>query len=663
MIKFCSGCFTILLLLLFSIPSVNGQIWLNNEVIYNEAEGYILGEEHEEALPLYQLLEKKGLTNANINYKIGLCYLKISGKETKAIPYLEAAVEHASQFYQGDFVDATAPLNSILLLGQAYSIANNLEKAEAAFIRYSDSISGTNKSQLADYYIKKVEIARLFKDKPASHELKKIRDNSYYDVFRPVAYSDSIIYYMEARPFYNAVISGAIHQEILIERENLTPFIGSDDNPLLSSISPDGKRLFFTAYITGMGDEIVYSEMEQNGKWSNYKVFSAPVNTPSNEAFASITADGKTMYISSNRPGGFGGNDIYKIKKNEKDEWGAPENLGQNINTPFDETACYISQDGNTLYFSSEGHMNMGGHDLFYSKTDSAGNWHPAVNFGIPISTTGDDDFISVTPSGALFTSKFDTKNSNKKIIYRILVKNEQALKHEILVKNQLTFTEEYPPKEVAYIITNPVEDRIIKRSVTDENGFAQNLLSEGEYLYEFLYNQHVNAKQKLVITSSNSSDELTMDSPSWEKVAMEVPERIIVVQDVLFGFDSYQIATRYFNFLDALAYDLAIEKDLLITIEGHTDAIGSNSYNRKLALKRAIAVSNYLQAKGVETNRIKVFSRGESDPVAINNNADGSDNAEGRKFNRRVSITIQAQREDVIIQKDTIIPPVLRKK
>jgi OOP family OmpA-OmpF porin len=153
------------------------------------------------------------------------------------------------------------------------------------------------------------------------------------------------------------------------------------------------------------------------------------------------------------------------------------------------------------------------------------------------------------------------------------------------------------------------------------------------------------------------------MDSPSWEKVAMEVPERIIVVQDVLFGFDSYQIATRYFNFLDALAYDLAIEKDLLITIEGHTDAIGSNSYNRKLALKRAIAVSNYLQAKGVETNRIKVFSRGESDPVAINNNADGSDNAEGRKFNRRVSITIQAQREDVIIQKDTIIPPVLRKK
>ena len=154
--------FTVLFLIPLNYGCVYGQIWLDNESIFNEAEGYLLGEEYDEAIPLYQLLEKKGLTNANISYKLGLCNLKIDGKEALAIPYLEGAVVNTSRYHKGNYTDHTAPLEAILNLGIAYRLDNRLDKAVDAFLEYKDSVNGTELTQLADYYLNQIETARLF---------------------------------------------------------------------------------------------------------------------------------------------------------------------------------------------------------------------------------------------------------------------------------------------------------------------------------------------------------------------------------------------------------------------------------------------------------------------------------------------------------------------
>jgi outer membrane protein OmpA-like peptidoglycan-associated protein len=653
--------FSRILILLFIrlivLPSTaNAQIWVDNESIYEEAEGYLLGEEYEEALPLYQLLEKKGISNANISYKQGLCYLNIPGRESKSVPFFEGAIENISSHHSGTLSDYTAPLDALLKLGQAYQMINDLEKSKTAFYTYKDSVKGTEKEQLADYYLAQIEMAEILIEEASGHTLKMLNDYSNYSVYNPVVFADSLVYHMEARPFYNAVIQANISNEQAIEKENLTPFIGSNDPIKLVSMSYDGNMLIFTAPTNENGYELFYSTLKDNGKWSGYKAFKSPVNTPSGEQFASLSANGKIMYLSSNRPGGYGGYDIYKSELQSDGKWGIPENLGKTVNSPFNEIVCYISPDGKILVLSSEGHRNIGGYDLFYAKSTNNDDWHSPVNFGVPVSTTADDNYLSISPEGDFFTSRFDEKGSGRQRIYK-LVLDDNSLKQKVLVRNQLYFTEELPPKEVTYLITELEQNEVVVRSVTDKDGQAKNLLPNGSYLYEFVYSNDARAKQKIVITDDIVSDELTLDGPEWELVRAENPRRIILIKDVLFDFNSSLLKSEYISMLDSIGKLLVNENDLRISLEGHTDALGSSSYNKVLAQKRAETVRLYLTNTGIDISKISLISKGEEDPVAINQNTDGSDNASGRKFNRRVSILIETSNEEIVIRKIVLVP------
>jgi len=141
--------------------TIQGQIWLDNKSIYDEAEGYLDGEEYDEAIILYQLLEKKGEINPNINFKIGVCYLNIEGKKVLSIPYLEKAALKVSKNYKGDFYEESAPFEALLKLGIAYRIANRFQKSIETFKILKDSVSGTQLEQLANYYLNQVENAQL----------------------------------------------------------------------------------------------------------------------------------------------------------------------------------------------------------------------------------------------------------------------------------------------------------------------------------------------------------------------------------------------------------------------------------------------------------------------------------------------------------------------
>src|SRR5690606_258080 len=119
-----------------------------------------------------------------------------------------------------------------------------------------------------------------------------------------------------------------------------------------------------------------------------------------NESYASITPNDKVIYFSSNRDGGFGGKDIYKIERLPNGSWSKAVNLGSTVNTPYDDDAPFIHSDGRTLFFSSQGHQNMGGFDIFKTKLNDNGEWTTPENIGFPINTVNDDIYFVLAADG-----------------------------------------------------------------------------------------------------------------------------------------------------------------------------------------------------------------------------------------------------------------------
>jgi len=185
--------------------------------------------------------------------------------------------------------------------------------------------------------------------------------------------------------------------------------INTGHNEGAACISPDGNYLFFTICNAefGYGSCDIYWAKRSGNSWSEPKNCGSPLNTKYFESQPSIAADGKTIYFTSNRPGGFGGMDIWKTEMISEGVFSEPENLGNIINTPYDELSPFIHFDQKTLYFSSDGHLGLGGKDLFYSKRKSDNSWNTPVNLGYPINSYQDDSGIFINAQGnvAYFSS------------------------------------------------------------------------------------------------------------------------------------------------------------------------------------------------------------------------------------------------------------------
>ena len=178
----------------------------------------------------------------------------------------------------------------------------------------------------------------------------------------------------------------------------LTGQIAKYYNNASVSINNDGTQLILYAYDGKSGN--LYYSLNKKGNWGAPVKFPSPINSMHNETHASLTMDGQTIFFSSDRPGGFGGKDIYTSRILPSGEWGPAINLGSLINTELDEESPFIMPDGKTLFLTSEGHENMGGFDIFKTQLDSAAQWSKPQNIGYPINTPGDDLFYCPTADG-----------------------------------------------------------------------------------------------------------------------------------------------------------------------------------------------------------------------------------------------------------------------
>ena len=192
----------------------------------------------------------------------------------------------------------------------------------------------------------------------------------------------------------------------------------------------------------GMDYGNLYLCENKAGKWLTPVLLSESINSQHKESSACITADGKLIYFSSNRPGGIGGKDIWKVKQLPTGEWAKPFNIGGPINTAYDEEAPFISPDGKTLYFSSKGHTSIGGYDIYSADSRGDGSWENPVSMGYPINTVDDDLYFSVSENNqTAYYSSFREDSYGGSDIYEVdlLYKEEYLTPVKFLVKDPQT--------------------------------------------------------------------------------------------------------------------------------------------------------------------------------------------------------------------------------
>jgi len=371
---------------------------------FYEAEYFLMRGDYSDALPYYEGIYSAMPDNSSIAFRIGLCYLNIEGKKNLSIEYLEKASQNITAKYrEGSLRQTEAPYEAIFFLGDAYRINYMFGKATEAYGRYRSTLlpSDIENLMFVDQQIASCKNAPALMDKPVKFTVEKVDNviNDSNDNFFPVVSPDGkAIAYMSSMKFYDAIMFSRQIRNEWTTPVNITPELQSDGDHYVSCLA-DKNSVMLLSMDDNINSDIWISRF--NGvDWEPARKMKKEINTKYWEAHGFITDDGATLIFASDRPGGFGGLDLYESKLGKDGEWGEPVNMGPEINTPFNEDRPFLIKEGRILFFASQGHYNMGGYDIFRSELQYNGLWSNPENLGYPLNNPDDNIFFCPTEDG-----------------------------------------------------------------------------------------------------------------------------------------------------------------------------------------------------------------------------------------------------------------------
>lgn len=415
--------------------------------------------------------------------------------------------------------------------------------------------------------------------------------------------------------------------------------LNSSDNEGAGCVSQDGRILFFTACERrdGGGRCDIYMCVRRGDQWGKPRNLGPAVNSGAWEAQPTFSIDGKTLYFVSDRKGGYGGTDIWKTVF-ENGRWSTPENLGPTINTKGNEHSPFIHYDDQTLYFSSDGHVGMGGMDIFVSRRQSDGTWGTPVNLGYPINTDADESNLIVDASSQTAYYSSDREGGyGKQDIYSFEMPVASRPIPSVCFKG--TVTDAKTGKKVAADIkvVNLSSGEVVANTSSDaQNGnYIVSLPSGHDYAFMVTADGYLFYSQNQPKEASNHFNVSTYQHINDIALQpIEVGSRL-ALRNVFFETGKYALLPQSEYELGRVVDLLQKNPTLRVEIGGHTDNVGQDAANQTLSENRAKAVYNYIINKGVGKERLQFKGYGETQPVAPN------DTDEGRAANRRVEMKI----------------------
>ena len=417
-----------LLVLLSFCGSIFSQDSKTLQDTFLEAEYFFLNEDYPDALSYYLKLYEKQPDNSNLAYRIGVCYLNIPGKKNLSTDYLESSVKNISAKHkEGTLTQIAAPYEALFELGKAYRINFMFDKAKEAFTKYSGTLlsDDSENKDFINHEIKVCDMAKELIAKPVSYTEENMGElfNDDKANFNPLISADGKSFaYMVSLKFYDAIMFSRLLDGKWTPPINISPDLQSDGELYISSLSADGKLLFLSKDDNFNSD--IYCSSFNGTTWSQTIKLNKNINTKYWESHCFISDKGDKIVFASDRPGGFGGLDLYTSQKINGD-WGPAVNMGPQINTQFNEDRPFLINNGKTLFFSSQGHENIGGYDIFKSSLQTNDLWLNPENLGYPINTPDDNFFFMPTGDGKSgYFSLFKSSGGfGKEDIYKITLK------------------------------------------------------------------------------------------------------------------------------------------------------------------------------------------------------------------------------------------------
>ena len=496
------------------------------------AETFVLFEEYNEALPLYQELLQADPQNANYKYRSGQCLINIEGRKHEAIPYLESAVHEINPRYkEGKLKEKGAPYDAYYYLANAYRINNQLEKAISTYEIFRKNLDPKiYDTTIVDHQIESCRNAIEVMKDPLY--VKKVNlggtiNDQYADINPVISADQNIMVYNRQTPFQEALFFTRKINGQWTEPRNIIPDLGlgQEEANYATSLSDDGSELYIYRQEQDYDGNIYVTRRQPDDTWTNLKKLNENINTKYWESHATISHDGKKLYFTSNRKGTYGGLDIYVSERDSADAWEEAVNLGPTINTEYNEESPFLGKDEKTLFFSSRGHYNIGGYDIFYSTLQDSGRWSTPLNVGYPVNTTDDDVFFNPLDEGyqALY-SMIDSGGYGLSDIYRIEIFSVDHPR-KFLIKGVARIKDLMPlfsdsVKILAMNINN--HDAKVTAYSNPVTGEYQFRLPQGTYTLTYEANNAETEVKRLDIPINHPSDDLVIPSIILPKTDFE---------------------------------------------------------------------------------------------------------------------------------------------
>lgn len=404
------------------------------------------------------------------------------------------------------------------------------------------------------------------------------------------------------------------------------------------NISQDGKILLYAICNApgGYGSCDIYYAIKSSSGWSQPQNIGAPINTEYWETQPCLSPDNHDLYFVSNRPGGYGGSDLYVSHLTTSGTWSKPENLGPHINSTGNESSPFIHADNQTLFFASDGWPGIGDMDLYYTRKKPDGTWGDPQDLGYPINTIDHEGSLFVAADGKTAYFASDRRDSHGQLdIYRFELYPEARPIQTLYVKGYVYDVKTRQRLSALIDLIDLDSGKTISTLTTDREGNYLVTLPVGKD-YAF----HVNHEGYLFYSDNFSLKKNDNDSAFQRNIGLQPLEinAHVVLKNIFFDFNQYDLKPASQADLDRLAKLLQDNPTLHIRISGYTDNVGSDKDNLVLSQKRAEAVVQYLTTHGVAAERLTAKGYGESDPVASN------DTEAGRAQNRRTEFVITAK-------------------
>ncbi len=459
-----------------------------------------------------------------------------------------------------------------------------------------------------------------------------------------IPWKEDTVLFNSSRPrperlrFANRVYSGLLRGDSLVEVDLLNLSQPADQHQAVTTITPDGKQVYFTRWWTADGRKrtAVWRSSYDGKSWSAPAEVSLGSVTDYNDQQPSLMVESGGAYLlfSSDRPGGLGGYDLYASKLDETGNPGAAVNLGQSVNTDRDEFAPVFS--GGILMFASDGRVGMGGLDLYYSKGNKGG-WQGAINFGHPINSIKDDIYASALKGDPMNTLWVSSDRSSACCLQLFHI--ERKLPPRQVTGRVLLCDEGKPLVGAKVSFVDSVSGKVVRELVTDPTGNYQFELEAYMPLQATVeMKDHFRVTRRFDVPLYDSVMTIRHPDICLTRIPVEQP---IVLNRIYFEYDQVALTQESAPQLDSLALLLLNNTDLRIEIEAHTDSKGTDAYNMKLSQARAQAIVDYLVGRGIRSDRLTAKGYGESMPLEPNVLPDGTDNPDGRARNRRCGFRV----------------------